>query len=119
MTDGDREIVRELVENALDAGARSVRVELEKGGKALVRVRDEALGHSGTSAEDRPGFPRLVAEVGVDQGGRLLGVERARWARSSTDWHQLWERCALVGPRIAALDGIYDPRQEPARFVCG
>ncbi len=34
-------IVKELVENALDAGARSVTVEAEDGGKALLRIRDD------------------------------------------------------------------------------
>jgi DNA mismatch repair protein MutL len=37
-------VVKELVENALDAGARKVQIDIEEGGLALVRVADDGCG---------------------------------------------------------------------------
>jgi DNA invertase Pin-like site-specific DNA recombinase len=87
--------------------------------EARVLVIDEDLGRSGTSAEGRQGFQRLVAEVGLDHVGVILGVEMSRLARSSKDWHQLLEICALFGTLIADLDGIYDPSQYNDRLLLG
>ena len=86
------------------------------------KIRSRAghdLGKSGSSAEGRLGFQRLVSEVGLNHVGLILGVEMSRLARSSKDWHQLLEICALFGTLIADLDGIYDPSDYNDRLLLG
>jgi DNA invertase Pin-like site-specific DNA recombinase len=84
-----------------------------------IEIIDDDLGQSGSSAENRRGFQRLVAEVSLDHVGIIFGVEMSRLARSCKDWHQLLEVCALFGTLIADLDGIYDPSQYNDRLLLG
>jgi DNA invertase Pin-like site-specific DNA recombinase len=87
--------------------------------EARVLIIDDDLGQSGVTAEGRQGFQRLVAEVGLDHVGLVVGVDMSRLARSSKDWHQLLEMCALFSTLIADLDGIYDPSHYNDRLLLG
>jgi DNA invertase Pin-like site-specific DNA recombinase len=80
---------------------------------------DEDLGRSGASAEGRPGFQRLMAEVGLDHVGIVLGIEISRLARSSRDWYQLLEVCGLFATLIGDADGIDDPQTYNDRLLLG
>ncbi|MER5916605.1 recombinase family protein [Streptomyces sp. NPDC001982] len=84
-----------------------------------VLVIDEDLGHSASGLQDRPGFQRLVSEVGLDHVGLVLGSEMSRLARSGREWHQLLELCALSGALLADPEGIYDPAEHNDRLLLG
>jgi DNA invertase Pin-like site-specific DNA recombinase len=87
--------------------------------RAQVLVIDDDQGQSGQSAEGRPGFQRLLAEVGLDRVGLILGLEMSRLARSCKDWYQLLELCAVFRALLADQDGLYDPTDFNDRLLLG
>ncbi len=87
--------------------------------RAAVQVIDEDQGHSGSSAEGRSGFQRLLTEVSSDRVGLILGLEMSRLARSCKDWHALLELCAIYRTLLADADGLYDPSQYNDRLLLG
>ena len=84
-----------------------------------IEVIDEDLGCSGSTMAGRQGFQRLVAEVGLDHVGLVLGLEMSRLSRSSRDWYQLLEVCAIFSTLIGDMDGIYDPSLYNDRLLLG
>jgi DNA mismatch repair protein MutL len=64
-------VVKELVENAMDAGATVIEISLEDGGRKLIRVSDDG---TGISSED---VPRALARHGtskISKASDLVGV---------------------------------------------
>jgi DNA invertase Pin-like site-specific DNA recombinase len=84
-----------------------------------VVVVDGDTGRSGASAAGRVGFKELVAEVGLGHVGVVLALEVSRLARSSADWHQLLDLCALTATLIADADGVYSPVDFNDRLLLG
>ena len=84
-----------------------------------VKVYDDDLGCSGTSAEGRVGFQRLLSEVSLNHIGIIFKIEMSRLARSNKDWHQLIELCAIFKTLLADQNGLYDPTDYNDRLLLG
>jgi DNA invertase Pin-like site-specific DNA recombinase len=84
-----------------------------------VMVIDDDQGISGSSAENRLGFQRLLAEVSLGHVGIVFGREMSRLARSCKDWHQLLELCGIFQVLLADADGVYDPADFNDRLLLG
>ena len=84
-----------------------------------VKVIDEDLGKSGTSATDRQGFQYLMAEIALSRVGVVISFDASRLARNNCDWYQLLELCGVFGTLIADSEHIYDPNQFTDRLLLG
>ncbi|TDE85376.1 DNA mismatch repair endonuclease MutL [Deinococcus sp. S9] len=96
------DVVRELVENALDAGATRIEVEVEGGGLTLVRVRDNGAGIAADSvalAPVRHATSKLAPETTAVERVSTLGFRgEALWAAAQAGELQLVTRpAAQVG----------------------
>ncbi len=84
-----------------------------------IRVIDDDLGRSGTSAEGRDGFQFLLSEIALGRAGLVMSLDASRLARNNSDWHKLIELCALFGTLIADGERVYDPRVYADRMLLG
>ncbi len=87
--------------------------------KERVEVIDDDLGKSAVSSDDRYGFQRLIAEIGLGKAGLVLSLDASRLARNNRDWHQLLELCSLFGVLIADGERLYDPCAYHDRLLLG
>jgi len=84
-----------------------------------VEVVDVDQGRSGQSAEGRPGFQHILAELGLDHVGIILGLEASRLARSDPDWAPLVRLCGVFRTLLCDYDGLYDPADFNDRLLLG
>jgi len=104
-----RELQYEFVERAVSLGWD----------REQVVVIDQDQGRRGSQSDNRDGFQRLVAEVGLGHVGLVLGIEVSRLARRNADWYNLMDLCALTDTLIADGDGVYHPGDHNSRLVLG
>jgi len=78
-------VVKELLENALDAGAKTIRIEIESGGKRMIRVIDD--GHGMTHDDSLLAFERHAtskAQIADD----LLSIATLGFRGGSASYHR-------------------------------
>lgn len=85
--------------------------------RVIVITDDQA--QSGTSAEGRTGFQRILTEVNLDHAGIIFGFQVSRLSRANSDWYHLLERCAVFHTLLADQDGLYDPTLYNDRLLLG
>src|SRR5918996_140785 len=103
-------VIKELVENSIDAGARRLTITVEFGGKKMIRVEDDGDGMVLTHGWEKGGrltaaaLARRVADAGVD---RIVYTDVSRDGMLSGP--NLEQTCAIAresGLRVTASGGV-------------
>jgi DNA mismatch repair protein MutL len=113
-------VVKELVENALDAGARSITVEIEEGGFTCIRVCDDgegmdpedavlALRRFATSKITRPDDLHRITTLGF-RGEALPSIAAVSLVELVTCDGQRATRVRAEGGRIVGVEEVGAPR---------
>ena len=114
-------VVKELVENALDAGARQIRVEIEDGGRTLIRIADDGQGMG--RADARLALSRHATSK-IRDAADLIGVRtfgfrgEALPAIASVSRFEIETREAgdgEAGVRLSVVGGKVEAEEEIAR----
>jgi DNA mismatch repair protein MutL len=116
-------VVKELLENALDAGARNVQVDVDEGGLSLVRVTDDGTGmeredallslerHATSKLHDAAGLT-AIATMGF-RGEAIPAI--ASVARVRIDTCPEGRAGEVVGTRVSVEGGKVEAIEEIAR----
>ena len=118
-------VVKELLENALDAGARSIQIDLEEGGLGLVRIADDGSGmgredalrslerHATSKLRDAEGLT-TIATMGFrgEAIPAIASVSRMRIDTCAGGGPEavVGTRIALEGGEVVAVEEVARPR---------
>jgi DNA invertase Pin-like site-specific DNA recombinase len=80
---------------------------------------DDDQGSTATIAYARGGFGRVATAVGRGEAGIVVGLEVARLARNSPDWHHLMYVCRWTDTLMADEHAVYDLALAADRMVLG
>ena len=110
-------VVKELVENAIDAGARALTVEIQNGGMALIRVSDDGCGISPDQAETaflRHATSKIRTEYDLEAIGTLGFRGEALAAIAAVSRVELLTRTqeAPLGVSLTLEGGVVVGREE-------
>ncbi|SHE29629.1 DNA mismatch repair protein MutL [Modicisalibacter ilicicola DSM 19980] len=113
-------VIKELIENAIDAGSRRIEVELEAGGARLIKIRDDG---SGIAEEDLPLALSRHATSKIESLEDLEGVASLGFRGEALASISSVSRLELVsnadedptaGWRVVAEGRDMEPRVSPA-----
>ena len=112
-------IVKELIENALDAGATAITCEIQKGGKTYIRVTDNGCGIPAEEVElafMRYATSKIASQEDLDaigtlgfRGEALASIAAVSRTELITKTHE-----AKSGMRIRIEGGVCEERKEAA-----